>query len=233
MNNILIEEKSINFSNSGNYVLLENGNKEINIESKTNLTFTIINEEDKNVNYNFNINDDCNLVFNIFDVSEKINRNINVNIHGKNSNVLINISSISLNENNYEVNIYHNNKNCTSNTNIHGLTIDNNSIFIKNNGYIKKGSEKSKLYQDNKIIIMNDNNSKIEPKLFIDEYDIEASHGAYIGKFDEDELFYLNSRGLDDKKSYELLINGFLLNEFNVTDILKETLEKIIKKYWR
>ena len=217
MNNILIEKSSIDFEDNGKFILKENGNKDIRINDNVDITLTIINEEDKDVSY----------------ASKNINRNINVNINGKNSNVLINISSISLNENNYDVSIHHNNKNCTSNTNIHGLTIDNNSIYIKNNGYIPNGSEKSILHQDNKIIIMNDNKSKIEPNLFIDEYDVEASHGAYIGKFDEEELFYLNSRGLDENKCYELLINGFLLNEFNINDDVKDDLKKIIKKYWR
>ena len=233
MNNILIEKSSIDFEDNGEFILKENGNKDIRVNDNVDITLTIINEEDKDVSYNFDINENCNLIFNIFDASKNINRNINVNINGKNSNVLINISSISLNENNYNVSIHHNNKNCTSNTNIHGLTIDNNSIYIKNNGYIPNGSEKSVLHQDNKIIIMNDNKSKIEPNLFIDEYDVEASHGAYIGKFDEEELFYLNSRGLDENKCYELLINGFLLNEFNITDDVKDDLKKIIKKYWR
>ena len=31
----------------------------------------------------------------------------------------------------------------------------------------------------------------------------------------------------------ELLINGFLLNEFNIIDDVKDDLKKIIKKYWR
>ena len=233
MNNILIEKSSIDFEDNGEFILKENGNKDIRVNDNVDITLTIINEEDKDVSYNFDINENCSLIFNIFDASKNINRNINVNINGKNSNVLINISSISLNENNYDVSIHHNNKNCTSNTNIHGLTIDNNSIYIKNNGYIPNGSEKSVLHQDNKIIAMNDNKSKIEPNLFIDEYDVEASHGAYIGKFDEEELFYLNSRGLDENKCYELLINGFLLNEFNITDDVKDDLKKIIKKYWR
>ena len=35
---------------------------------------------------------------------------------------------------------------------------------------------------------MNDNNSKIEPNLFIDEYDV-ASHGAYIGKLMKKNYF--------------------------------------------
>lgn len=225
MNKIVIEKDSkFNLSDSS---------KIIDILDNINVNLTIINEEEKNADYNIEIGNNSKVIFNIFDVSKKINRKVNININGENSNVLLNISSISLGENIYDISIHHNNKNQVSNSYIHGLTINNNKIYIKNNGYIPKSSLKSILHQDNKIIIMNENNSKIEPNLFIDEYDVEASHGAYIGKFDEEELFYLNSRGLDDKTSYELLINGFLLNEFNIDDSLKEELKKKIKKYWR
>lgn len=233
MNKILLEESSINIKDNCNYLLNENGNKQINILDNNVSVFTIINEEDKNLKYVFNVSSNCDLVINIFDAAPIINREIVVNLNGDNSKLLVNVSAISLMKNNYDISIHHNAINCTSNTNIHGLTIDNNSIYIKNNGYIPKGSKKSELHQDNKIIIMNDNKSKIEPNLFIDEYDVLASHGAYIGKFDLDELFYLESRALDEKTSYELLINGFLLNEFNVSDDLKEELKRLIKKYWR
>ena len=106
-------------------------------------------------------------------------------------------------------------------------------ILIINNGHIKNGSQKSILTQDNKIITMSENNSKIEPNLYIDEYDVEASHGAYIGKFDEDTLFYLKSRGLDENQSYNLLIKGFLLGSFYKYESLIEDLMDNINKYWR
>ena len=32
--------------------------------------------------------------------------------------------------------------------------------------------------------------------LYIDEYDVKASHEASVGKIDEDHLYYLMSRGL-------------------------------------
>ena len=136
-------------------------------------------------------------------------------------------------ENKYEVTIFHNNKNTNSQTNLHGIAIKDNKIIFKNNGNIKKGSSNSILNQDNKIITMGENNSKIEPNLFIDEYDIQASHGAYIGKFYEEDIFYLMTRGLSEKESYNLLINGFLLGEFDIEEDEKENLIKIINKYWR
>lgn len=231
MNKIILEEINFNDKDNGRYLIKEENDKKIIIKKDTNIIIDILNENDISNSYEIDIEENSNVVLNIFDVANKVDRDVKVNINGKNSNVILNISSISLNENNYNINVYHNDKNTTSNTNIHGLTLQNNIITIKNNGYIKNGSQNSRLNQDNKIIIMNDNNSKIEPNLFIDEYDVEASHGAYIGKFDEEELFYLNSRGLDDKDSYNLLITGFLIGELDLEDSLKDKLKNIINKY--
>ena len=46
--------------------------------------------------------------------------------------------------------------------------------------------------------------------LEIDEYDVIASHGASIGAIDDEELYYLMSRGLTEDKAKELLIMGFI-----------------------
>ena len=210
-------------------ILKDNESKEIDIKENIDSKVILINEDDCTSKYIFNINDNSNLIINILDASKNIQRNITINLNGNNSNVELNLSSISLGNNEYEINVFHNNKNTHSETNLHGLTIDNNKITFKNNGSIKKGSIKSILNQDNKIIVVEENNSKIEPNLFIDEYDISASHGAYIGKFKEEDIFYLQSRGLNEKEANYLLIKGFLLGEFDN----KDELVKIIDKYWR
>ena len=221
MNNILLESDLL--------ILKDNEDKEINIKKDINTKIVLINENEAKNRYIFNIEENSNVKINIFDVSKEINRNITVNLNGKNSYVELNISSISLNENIYEVNIFHNEKNTHSQTNLHGLAIDDNKIVFKNNGTIKKGSIKSILNQDNKIITLGKNNSKIEPNLFIDEYDIEASHGAYVGKFKEEDIFYLKTRGLSEENANKLLIKGFLMGSFDE----KEQLEEIIDKYRR
>lgn len=212
-----------------NIVLKDNENKEINIKENEESSITLINENCIDNKYIFNLDDNSNLYINILDASSDIKRNITINLNGKNSNVFLNLSAISLGEITYEINVFHNNKNTHSQTNLHGLSIDNNKITFINNGSIKKGSFKSILNQDNKIIITNENNSKIEPNLYIDEYDVSASHGAYIGKFKEEDIFYLMSRGLSKKEANYLMIKGFLLGSFED----KKDLIKIIDKYWR
>lgn len=238
MNKIIIEESdlksNIQLEGNNSYYINECSNKVVfNISKNSNTIINFFNINDITSDYEFNVLDSANLEINIFDVSRNITRYIRVNINGENSIVKLNLSSISLYKNNYDVNVFHNNKNTSSSTNLHGLALDDNMIHIKNSGYVKKGASKSILDQDNKIIITGDNNSKIEPNLFIDEYDVSASHGAYIGKFDEEELFYLNSRGLNDIESYNLLINGFLIGNMNITKDDKDDLKKFISKYWR
>lgn len=243
MNKIVLEDSIENSSDiikniteDGIYELnLENISKDLNINIEDNLKVIIIEINTQNISNNvtYNVGTNSDLNINILDSGNDVNKNINININGKNSVVNLNTSIISQGNNIYKLNIYHNSNNTISNTKIHGVSYDNSKIIIENNGYIPKGSYQSILKQDNKIILMGDNNSKIEPNLFIDEYDVEASHGAYIGKFEDEVLFYLNSRGIDYNTSYNLLIKGFLLDEFYLNDEIKEDILKIINKYWR
>ncbi len=243
MNNIVIEDSLIKdgknhviINKSGDYTLnLNHTNNNVVFDIKDNLSVNIIEINIQNVktNITYNINNNSNVNINMFDDSNSIDRNITINLNGTDSLLNVNIGIISHNENNYKLNIFHNTNNTISNIRIHGITLDDGNIYILNNGYIPKGSYGSILKQDNKIIEMGNNISKIEPNLYIDEYDVEASHGAYIGKFDKDTIFYMNSRGLDDDSVYNLLIKGFLLEGFTINDNIKNDILKIISKYWR
>ena len=48
-----------------------------------------------------------------------------------------------------------------------------------------------------------------KPELQIDADDVKCSHGATIGQLDEQQLFYLRSRGLDEETARTLLIGAF------------------------
>jgi Fe-S cluster assembly scaffold protein SufB len=87
------------------------------------------------------------------------------------------------------------------------------------NGTVRKGCINSILDQGSKIITLGENNSIIKPNLYIDEYLVEARHGASIGKFNKDQIFYLNSRGIDELESHRLLTKGFLFNHLNIENI--------------
>ena len=47
------------------------------------------------------------------------------------------------------------------------------------------------------------------PSLEIDANDVKASHGATLGKPDEEEIFYLMSRGLKRRNAEMQVILGF------------------------
>jgi Fe-S cluster assembly protein SufD len=48
-----------------------------------------------------------------------------------------------------------------------------------------------------------------KPQLEIHADDVKCRHGASIGRLDEDALFYLRARGLDEAAARELLMRGF------------------------
>jgi hypothetical protein len=51
--------------------------------------------------------------------------------------------------------------------------------------------------------------------ILIDEYDVNAAHSAYIGGFNSEELFYLESRGIEADNARKLLTTGFIKSGIN------------------
>ena len=74
--------------------------------------------------------------------------------------------------------------------------------------------------QNSRILTLGDVNAKIIPNMFIEENNVEARHGSIISSFDEEEVFYLMSRGISREESINLLIKGFLFSN------MKADLEK-------
>ncbi|WCL51131.1 SufD family Fe-S cluster assembly protein [Leptospira sp. GIMC2001] len=48
------------------------------------------------------------------------------------------------------------------------------------------------------------------PKLEIFSEDVQSSHGSTVGEIDEEQIFYLKSRGLNEEDARHILIEGFL-----------------------
>ncbi len=93
----------------------------------------------------------------------------------------------------------------------YGLAKNSSTMRMDSNGSIAKGAFQSELSQKSKGIIL-DLHSAISanPLLQIDEYDVLANHGASIGAIDDDDLYYLMSRGLSRSLSESLIVNAFI-----------------------
>ena len=66
--------------------------------------------------------------------------------------------------------------------------------------------------------------------LLIDNYDVVSNHAAYIGKFKDELLFYMMSRGISRDSAYHLLLNGFLIQSDSISfDQIKDFVDEIEK----
>ena len=93
----------------------------------------------------------------------------------------------------------------------YGVSNNNSALVFEGIGKINKDMKRSIARQQNRGIVLGVNaRLDANPLLLIDEYDVEASHGAAIGKIDEEQLYYLMSRGLTHKNAQRLIISGFL-----------------------
>lgn len=112
-----------------------------------------------------------------------------------------------------------------------GLVLHNNKLIFDVNGIVQKNSKGSICIQDSKIITRYSQLASILPNLYIDNYDIEAEHSAYIGMFKEEDMFYLMSRGISRNDAYLLLVKSFLLGRMELTDLEKEKFINKINHY--
>lgn len=114
----------------------------------------------------------------------------------------------------------------------YGVSNNTSALVFEGVGKINKGMVRSVARQSNKGIVLGEKaRLDANPLLLIDEYDVVASHGAAIGKIDDEQLYYLMSRGLSLQVAERLIISGFLSPVLKIltTDTLKEDFISIVE----
>lgn len=204
---------------------------EVICEKNSNVKYTSIQtvNEDFSANVNFYIDKNAHLNYNSLCLNNKQVHNItNVYMYKPFSTLFVNnsiINNTSLTQT-YDYNIYHWYQDTQSNLINYAICKDNSELNINSNGIIKKGCARSKISQKSKGIIL-DLTSAISanPLLQIDEYDVEANHGASIGAIDDEDLYYLMSRGLTKTQSEQLIVSGYM------NPIISEIKDELVKQY--
>jgi Fe-S cluster assembly protein SufD len=75
---------------------------------------------------------------------------------------------------------------------------------------VHEDAQRTDAYQTNRNILLSEDAEAVSlPNLEIEADDVKCSHGATVGQLDEEELFYLMSRGLDREAAERLVIFGF------------------------
>jgi len=76
--------------------------------------------------------------------------------------------------------------------------------------YVAVGAAKADGYQANRNLVLSPNaRADSIPGLEILADDVRCTHGATVGKLEQEPLFYLKSRGIPEKEAERLLVEGF------------------------
>lgn len=83
--------------------------------------------------------------------------------------------------------------------------------LYQGNIYIDQNAFRTQAAQKNKALLLSSKaRARSVPGLEVLNNDVQCSHGSAIGQFDEDQLWYLQSRGIELKNAQRLLLEGFV-----------------------
>lgn len=75
---------------------------------------------------------------------------------------------------------------------------------------VRQAAQKTEAFQLNKNLLLSERaHADSKPNLEIFADDVKASHGATVGQLDEEQLFYMQARGIDSRTAKSLLVCGF------------------------
>ena len=110
--------------------------------------------------------------------------------------------------------------NCTSGQNYKGVLNDKSRAVFNGIVFVRENAHGTDAQQSNKnLLLSNDARVDTKPQLEIFNDDVKCSHGATVGQLEDEELFYLLTRGLPETLARNLLTYGFAEEIINKIDI--------------
>jgi Fe-S cluster assembly protein SufD len=103
---------------------------------------------------------------------------------------------------------------------------------------IRKDAQKSNAFQTNRNLVLTEGaEAKSVPNLEIEADDVKCSHASTVGPIDEDQLYYLASRGVPPDEAERLIVLGFFDDVFEqlplpslVAPLRRSVIEKIERR---
>jgi Fe-S cluster assembly protein SufD len=122
--------------------------------------------------------------------------------------------------------VYHARPHCSSNELYKGIIGGKAHAVFNGKIFVEKDAQKTNAYQSNKnILLSNDAVVNAKPQLEIFADDVKCTHGATTGQMDDESLFYLRSRGINEPDAKALLNLAF------ANDILNAVSQDPFREY--
>ncbi len=107
-------------------------------------------------------------------------------------------------------NIIHAKPHCESNQVYKNVLDDESTGAFSGQIHVVRDAQKTNAFQQNNNLLLTDGATmQTKPQLIIDADDVKCSHGATVGQIDEEALFYLRARGIDEDKARLMMMNAF------------------------
>lgn len=107
----------------------------------------------------------------------------------------------------------HSKPHLTSRISIKAVMYDESDFNVEAKLVIEKDAIDTDTYLKIKTLLIDKHASaRAVPSLEIKTDNVKGGHGATIGQIDQEQLYYLMSRGLSEKDSKDLIIKAFLAN---------------------
>lgn len=169
----------------------------------------------------------------IFPGSGDVYADCDIELNGDKSDITIDAAHLTgsgqVMDLNYVINHY--GKNTNSKLLIDGAVRENGNKTVRDTIEFKTGSSGSVGAENEKVYLLGDDLiNKSIPLILCSEEDVAGTHGAAIGNLDEDMLFYLSSRCIDEEEAKRMLTYANLarlLRFIDDTELMEKT-DKLI-----
>ena len=122
-------------------------------------------------------------------------------------------------------------ENCSSRELYKGVLEQRSRAVFHGRIVVRPGAQKTDAEQtNNNLLLSQQAEIDTKPQLEIYADEVKCSHGATVGQIDQDALFYLRSRGIDQARARSLLTFAFVndvIGEIEISE-LKDALEKTL-----
>ncbi len=97
---------------------------------------------------------------------------------------------------------------------VKAVVMENGFLDLSGIIKIKKKANLAEAFLRQKVLLVGENSrAEARPELEIETDEVKASHAASVGRVNEEEIFYLTSRGFSRSEALELIIKAFLGEE--------------------
>ena len=132
------------------------------------------------------------------------------------------------------IRIHHEAPHCTSNQLFKNVINDKGRASVDGTVIVNKGAQLTNSDQlINNLMLSDEAHADNKPNLMIFADDVKCTHGTTVGQIDEDQLFYLKTRGLSQELAKSLLTTSFvesLIQTIPFPDVVADLDEVLLKK---